>query len=228
MNLLHRIQESAMNGSPVEDLLLQCLALASRLSHNPLRNWVECELNGYPSDVKLPDYRVVNGVMSYGYYSGYTAKLPSQHVPLEYLPEDIRSEFAKVEFYSGITEIARFANPPASLESATAQIDWPYFAVMCINSQIDEGRFMNGGEFLKIWKLIPATKFVNVVTSVRSKVLNFALDIEKEDVEAGEATPGKPILPETTVTQIFLNVFHGYVGNVVAGSHDFEQNYGLR
>ena len=62
MSLLREIQDAAVDGtSDLESLLRKCRVLATRLKHDELKNWVTWELDGYPAEVPLPDYRKLHG-----------------------------------------------------------------------------------------------------------------------------------------------------------------------
>ena len=58
MSLLREIQDlSTTEGSDLETLLRKCRVLASRLKNDEFKDWVHCELDGYPKGAKLPEYR---------------------------------------------------------------------------------------------------------------------------------------------------------------------------
>lgn len=58
MTLLREIQAAATEADvPLPTVLRKCKVLASRLRHEPLKEWTDRELNGYPSLNALPDYR---------------------------------------------------------------------------------------------------------------------------------------------------------------------------
>ena len=62
MGLLSEIQDAAVDGTfDLETLLRKCRVLATKLKHEELKNWVACELDGYPSDIPLPGYRKCSG-----------------------------------------------------------------------------------------------------------------------------------------------------------------------
>jgi hypothetical protein len=59
MGLLEDIQNAAVDSkNDLGTLLRKCKLLASRLGRRPLEEWLVWESNGYPTDVKVPEYRV--------------------------------------------------------------------------------------------------------------------------------------------------------------------------
>jgi hypothetical protein len=58
MPLLRERQAAAIDDhTAVKTLLLKCQLLAARISHVEFAAWTDLELNGYPPDAELPDYR---------------------------------------------------------------------------------------------------------------------------------------------------------------------------
>jgi hypothetical protein len=67
---------------------------------------------------------------------------------------------------------------------------------------------------------------VAIVEAVRSKLMDFVLEIERENPGAGEAEIGTQPLPPERVSQIFHQVFNinGEGNNIATGSSDFTQS----
>ena len=83
MSLIHDIQAVAISQTTdVPTLLRMCKLLAARISHQRFGEWVDQELNGYPTVESLPDYRVVR-VDSYGSFIGSFGSTtnPCVHTP---------------------------------------------------------------------------------------------------------------------------------------------------
>jgi hypothetical protein len=59
MSLLKEIQDAAVDSeTDIVQVLRKCRVLASRLSHDQLKDWVQKELDGYDVADRLPEYRV--------------------------------------------------------------------------------------------------------------------------------------------------------------------------
>jgi hypothetical protein len=73
---------------------------------------------------------------------------------------------------------------------------------------------------ISAWGVLPQTGFLEIINHVRNNVLEFALNIEKLDPEAGEGKSGAAPLSAAQVTNIFNTTIHGgsigAVGNVDA------------
>jgi len=61
-SLVEELQQDALNDRvKVSDLLRKAKAIAHKLNLPELANWVEDELNGYPNDREVPNYRLLSG-----------------------------------------------------------------------------------------------------------------------------------------------------------------------
>jgi hypothetical protein len=61
------------------------------------------------------------------------------------------------------------------------------------------------------------------VDTVRNRILDFALKIEAENPDAGEASPDTEPVPREKVQTIFQNTFYAPVGKLAQDSQDFSQ-----
>jgi hypothetical protein len=73
------------------------------------------------------------------------------------------------------------------------------------------------------WKVIPATGIITALNNVRNRVLNFALEIEAEAPDAGEAPVNSNPVPQDKVTQIVNTYIYGTVQNLTTGSKNVKQ-----
>lgn len=76
------------------------------------------------------------------------------------------------------------------------------------------------------WQEILRGAVIAILDTVRNKILNLALDIERASPAAGEAPPGTPALSPERVHQVFQTNIYGNVGNLAAGGVRAEQSIG--
>ena len=86
---------------------------------------------------------------------------------------------------------------------------------------------MDNAFWVSGWNPIPRGVISEMVDQVRNRVLSFALDIENENPDAGEAVPGSdPPVDRDRVAQIFQTTIYGGSNVVASGSgnviRDFE------
>ncbi|HHK8465393.1 TPA: hypothetical protein ACQYBX_004669 [Vibrio parahaemolyticus] len=217
MSLLREIQNSAIDANePIGTLLRKCKVLAVRLGSSEFKNWVENELNGYTRKEAIPEYRIMS-VGCKGYFSGgFGSSMSNASIPSCCIPKDFREGL----FTSYL------AQPVSSIEALISDSDggvvqepWPADVTAHFGMNIYQG--MN---CLQAWKIIPVNALVGILDMIRSRVLNFVLEIESEDPEAGDAPINSQPVAEEKVQQIFHTYITGNVQNVATGSSHVNQH----
>ena len=216
MSLLREIQNAATDQSTnVATLLRKCKILAARLGNEEFKQWIENELNGYKPTDELPEYRVIE-TGSYGdFVGGFGRVCTYLPIPPACLPQELRERVT----------ICRLQNPISAYESfiegdgtESAKEPWPANMIARFAGEIYQG--MN---CVSAWKLIPRNTIIALVDTVKTRVLNFVIEIEAEDPDAGEAPLHQPPLSQEKTTQIFNTYITGNVQNFAAGGSDFRQ-----
>lgn len=219
MSLLREIQNDAVNSRVnVSDLLRKCKILAYRLGNEDFKRWVDFELNGYDSEDLLPDYRILY-VGSKGYFVGSFGKnLSNADIPTHGLPDWLQEICTK----------ANFSSPIATLESYTVndkngQLTQSWNSVILAKYGSNMYSDLN---CIQAWKVIPVASVIGIIDTVKTKILNFVLEIEVINPEAGEAELNSNPIPQDKVSQIFNINISGNVQNLASGnSHSsFHQN----
>lgn len=217
MSLLRDIQSAAISSSvPLPTLLRQCKILAARLGNAEFKNWVDDELEGYSGKETLPSYRILH-VHSKGHFLGpFQSQFRNADIPLLCIPEEYREglEVSKVRI-----SVAAIESLVSKSEGGSASEPWDPSLVAIVGQGIYQG--MN---CVQAWNVIPMNSLVAVLDSVRTRVLNFVLDIEAEDPDAGEAPINSNPVPPERVQQIFNTNIYGNVQNMASGSEGVIQN----
>jgi hypothetical protein len=71
--------------------------------------------------------------------------------------------------------------------------------------------------------VLPATALEGTLSGIRDRIVQFALEIEELDPDAGEAGPGEARIEPARVTQIFNQTFHGDNTAFAAAGHTVRQ-----
>jgi hypothetical protein len=215
MSLIHDIQAAAISQTTdIPTLLRMCKLLAARISHQQFAAWVDHELNGYPADHALPDYRVVQ-VDSYGTFIGSFQSCELQ-VPASVLPVELQERFRHAYMASSISAYAALL---ADNKSGRIHEAWPVGLAVHHASPL-----VADAQCVAAWKVIPIGALVRLLDSVKTRVLGFAIDLEREAPDAGELPMGsQPPLSGEKMTQIFTTNISGNVGNLANASTDFSQ-----
>ena len=217
MSLLRDIQAAAIDpNTDVSTLLRKCKILAVRLGNEEFKKWVDSELNGYQNVDALPDYRILN-TESRGDFSGaFGRNLTNAPIPPSCLPKQFRDSVTKSYLRAPISAYDSLINKG---DRNNAQESWPADVVAHFGEKIYQD--MN---CLSAWKVIPYNALVALVDTIKTRVLNFVLEIEGEAPDAGEAPPNVQPLPQERISQVFNTFISGNVQNVATGSSHVAQS----
>jgi hypothetical protein len=227
MGLLAEIQEALLDEKrELGPVLLKLRFLAARLGSDVLEEWVKHELEGYPKDAEVPDYRRVavsyTGTFSGPFGSGVkNAPIPSaiidkhagEHWSLRQMRESISALEALIRSSNSGTLHIRAAN-----------------LILLLQGKVYEDLACN-----EISGTISTSALVGIQTAVRARILDLTLQLERRVPLAGEIELGpqkrtaEPPQAEA-VTNITYNVIHGHqttITNSGAGAaFEFEIHQG--
>jgi hypothetical protein len=212
MSILEEIQSSAVDGrSDLGALLRKCKVLAARLRSRPLEDWLLWESNGYPLEVNVPDYRSWPMQLKGHFFGPFNSELRNAPIPSLCVPERFRSQFETFECKQSVSAIE------SSLKSETTL----YHVSTGNLAPLLGTKVYQGQNCIQAWGEFSSTNLVEVLNSVRNRILDFALAMWKEAPEAGEAGPQKlsPIEPNS-VTQIFQTTVYGGTATLVGAAAD--------
>lgn len=221
MSLLRQIQDAAIDSSiDLPTLLRKCKVLAARLGNDDFKRWIDNELSGYDKASDLPEYRVLS-VNSKGHFSGaFGSGLRNADIPLSCFPENLREGLGHSYFAQ---PIAAMVSLVTSDKSGTLQEPWDPDLVAHFSQRIYENMVC-----MQAWKVIPASALVAALDTVRTRVLNFVLEIEAQNPAAGEAMVNEKPVPQETVQHIFNTYITGDVQNLASGSTSVTQHAKLQ
>ena len=208
MSLLEDIQNAAIDASiDLGTVLRKCKFLAARLGSQPLENWLIWESNGYPEGVPVPEYRVWS-LQVKGHFAGaYGSGLRNAPIPLGLLPKDVRGSYNEYEFRLSI----------ATVESALEENDSGIIQVDTGDLSLTLGaNVYKDMNCLECWAEFSTTNLVELLNTVRDRVLDFSLAVWKDQPNTGE-TNSKVSQPLSSdkITQIFNTTVYGGAANLV-------------
>jgi len=195
------------------------MVLAARLKNKEFKEWVSHELKGYKEGDDLPDYRSID-VASYGDFFDVFGNGPYKNYPIPTypLPDEFRKYATTMSFSDPISALDNLIKNNAE---GFVQFPWPPEVVQVVGTSLYSDKYC-----ITAWKLIHNHTIFSIIDTVRTRILEFVLEIETVDPSAGDTHPSsQPIAPEH-VRQIFYTVIMGDVGNLAPGGSDITQlNY---
>lgn len=210
MSLLRQIEDHAVDGnSDLETLLRLCRVLASRLAHDDFKGWVQSELDGYRNNAPVPAYRKYSGQCYGNFFGAYGRELHNAPIAESLIPENAREYLVYVDVRQGVAGIKETLR----LGGDELRWDWPGDAMRMFG----HNSIYNGFSLAQGWVSIPKAFLQDLLSSVRNRILSFALEIEAANPNAGEALPGQQPISQGKVTQMVNNYIYGNVGNMASG-----------
>lgn len=202
--LIQEIQRDAMNETiKVSSILRKVRSAASKLGLKDIGQWVEYELNGYPSLKELPDYRQITGSpQAFNPFRGW--------IPIQMSTDKDQNMVS----YCALTE------PLAALETLLEnrskgffQVPMPSGIIRLLNSQlnVDFGTMSNH---------ISAGQVTAIVERVRNMVLDWALELERSGVTGSglSFSPEERSAAQASGTTINIGTIGAFAGNIGQGN----------
>ena len=213
VSLLEDIQSSAIDSqSDLGTILRKCKLLAARLDSKPLEDWLVWESNGYPNDVVLPSYRIWPLILKGNFSGAFGSGMRNALIPFVCVPKHLRSAYGNYECRESV----------AAIESLLKSGDSALHISMGDLAVALGSRVYNHMNCIGAWGEFGSNNLVEVLNSVRNRILDFALAIWKESPQAGElGTLPQERMDAAHVTQIFqTTVYEGGSATVVGSAHN--------
>lgn len=213
MSLLREIQNDAVNTNvKVSDLLRKCKILAYRLGNEDFKIWIENELNGYLNvkEEELPTYRVLEKLNSKGHFAGpFNSGIRNADIPIFNLPKKLQHNLSIVTLNRPIAELEDLANSESELSQP-----WNPLIVAKYGMQMYQGY-----NCIQAWKIISSSALVGIIDTIKTKILNFVLEIEMLNKDAGDVEINSNPIPQDKISQIFNINISGNVQNLASGNY---------
>jgi hypothetical protein len=201
-------------GSDLGSVLLKLRLLAARLGSNVLEEWVKHESEGYPKEVEVPAYRIV-GVSYKGMFSGpYGSGIKNAQIPPYLIEKFAGKSWTNYEIRESIAAVDELVK--SSTEGGSLGIDASNL-ILLLQGKVYEGYACND-----ISGTISRTSLSEIQQSVRSRILELTLELEKSIPAAAHITFGAAKNEDTNsekVQQISQQIIYGNVTTAVAGGH---------
>jgi len=214
MTLLREIQRDINDASiGLSAVLRKAKILARQLNDSEFDKWIEHELIGYDNvkDQDLPPYRQAI-TQSYGEFAQPYGTV--KDVPLRF-PADLSKEAFRwpvtMYFREGVSELEGLTKGRQGI----LQQDWPQDLVATYSR-------VKQVNCLRAYKVITSAQVELVLDSVRTRLLNFLLELEKIDPTAGEVGASQDNIPSQKLQQVFVTQIYGG-NNILASGYSVHQ-----
>ena len=172
MSLLSDIQTSLLReDTDIGPALLKLYFLATRLGSGLLEEWTKYEINGYPEDVPVPDYRKLRVVYKGTFIAPNGAKAENAPVPASLIVEHAGEQWVDYEMRQGVAAIDDLVRTNRD-EGKTMGIDTAEI-IPCLH-----GKVYSGYSCFSLTGSFASTELAELQFSVRSRALDLTIELE--------------------------------------------------
>ncbi|HLX12719.1 MAG TPA: hypothetical protein VKS81_07895 [Bacteroidota bacterium] len=208
MGIVQEIIEELTDGSSnLNGALLKTKVLAYKISNKSILDWVDAEIGGYDDVDSIPDYRVTIGTIIGNLSNGFQ-RVSNYPIPILGLDSEMHSLLTRPKLGQSVSSLEHFVRD----SSSSQLISWiPPEGYGLLSKGLANG-FVVEYAAVEIYK----DRVVQVLNSIRSKLLDFMLQIEKEyhDKDISRAMSDKIETIFTTTVIGNNNVIAAGDGNV--------------
>jgi hypothetical protein len=206
MNHMNQLQEIIQILSSGEEgttnALLKTKVLLFTIGKKELAAWVNYEINGYPESVNLPDYRIVGTRILADLNNGYRM-YNAYPLPISYLGREDYVDATTSEVKLSISQIEDLVTNAG--ESHILQQPIPLDYALVKYCKAIQGEY----EITRCYKEIALHNFTSILTQVRSRLLDFILELTDHVSEIhGEKTMTEK-LKNIDTSSLFRNSIFG-------------------
>lgn len=158
-----------LSGEPgqLTDALLKTKVLLHKIGKKELAGWVNFELNGYPESVELPAYRVLqSGLLGNASNGGW--RVQETPLPTGHLKPEQRKHYTSAELRQSLSILEKFGTEGDLMREV------PPGAYGLLGKGLS-----NGFRIERAWCRTPAHDIQGVLTQVRSRLLDFMLELKE-------------------------------------------------
>ena len=204
------INELANKNIPITDILFKAKILASRLHNQEFKSWIDNELNGY-GDTTLPDYRVLScqivGTVADGFrrHSNFLIPLVGD--------EKLKKLVQTLNLHQSISTLDEFVRKGDGVKMSS------HFSHDIIHGYLSTA--INAGwEIEEARKEIDKVQIIQVLTSVRSKLLDFLLMLSNEVGEQEGINTFSEGAEKEKIASLFASAVFGDNATIIVGDHN--------
>jgi hypothetical protein len=193
------------------EALLKTKMLLHQIRAKDLVPWVNSELDGYPDD-NVPSYRIISMDVR-GNIETPTMIMGDQALAIQHLEEAQQKQLTRCAVRDSLTIVEE------GVKKNQVNPKWVMVRQLPPEATSALSRAYSHASVMSAWCVLNTAQFHGILSSVRTRLLDFALDLR--DVVGVEADNTKLVekSAEVNTKQMFQNAIYGPVGHVYFGSN---------
>ena len=158
----------------LSDILRQCKSLGYKLNYIPLKTWVNYELIGYPEDIELPQYRIIDNVPLFGDLIGnhFGNIVTIKKTPIEVDPRILKEH---IEILHRFPFRNNVANLQSMIDSANNQV-LRFPLPQSILPYLETG--YSDTSLVIAYRIISVNLIAGILDTIKTRILDFTLEIQ--------------------------------------------------
>lgn len=171
--------------SDLNDILMKTKIFLFKIGQKELSPWVSAELNGYGDENDLPEYRIVSARILVDANNGVRLYTAFQ-IPLNHLDDEKYKEASKSDVRLSISSIQELVDNAGDRSALQQPIPLELSTLYAKNAD-------KSYEITRIYKEMALHQFTNILTQVRSRLLDFLLEFsdQVEQISGNETMEDK-------------------------------------
>lgn len=218
MTLDELIEQVVDDRVTLSSVLLKAKALSYNLRANNLKVWLEGEINGYNSEVTMPEYRTNISVQALGTFSDGFRMFRNHPVPLFLLSNNLKDFARHVSLSHSIAALQGLIN---SDDGDNMRINWPSEALTLLNAELYEKNHPGG--YIDACNKIGRVSVQAVLDNTRNRLLTFLMELQEQypNLDISKSTFNAAT---SQTAQILVNNYIYGDKNMVASGREFTQS----
>jgi len=196
--------------SSLSDALLKTKVFLHEIGKKELAEWVTRELNGYPEGTELPLYRILESrVMGDLMAPGWSAS--GQQLPIRHLEPAYREKLEKSEVRDSLALVEQLATK----KQGSIRRIFPPEANAKLGSNL-----AGGWRVQTAWCEISILAVKNILVQVRSRLLDFMLELKDRVEHIGNGQINKANTASIDTKTMFNNAIFGHNTTIILGDNN--------
>lgn len=189
--------------------LLKTKILLHQIGKRELAEWVNQELNGYGDDDVVPDYRILPSEVR-GNAASIAWSFSDHPIPTSHMTDFFKEHFLRAKMRQSLTVLEDMSAKSGSLRRTIP---------MEYNGKLSEV-LVDGVMVTSAWCTTPTHDVKGILTQVRSRLLDFALELKSSMGDVVNDDDLKKEATKVDAAGLFNNAVFGHNTTIVVGNHN--------
>lgn len=201
------------SGGNLTDALIKTKIVLYKIGQKELIDWVNSELNGYPNEDEIPPYRILPAQVLAN-MANISFQATAHPLPTMHLEESYRENLETAKMKESLSVLEKY------LDSSVVSLKRP---IPLEANGLLEKSLSSGTHIQNAWSEIQLTGITSILTQVRSRLLDFLLELnEKLPSELSEEEVRK-LAAKTGTENLFNNAIFGDNVTIIVGNSNAQK-----